>query len=165
MAECHKVAMFKLAALGRACRTRSVKHDEEACRRDVDFYRLSHSQRVNVFRQQHFTLVFINYGTQFLVSDKQLGIGILHHKVQTLRWITWVERLIGTAGFQHTQRCDGHPLTARNEHRNHILVAKALFHEVIGDTLRNLVNLTISKLLVVIDNSQIVGCFCNLTAE
>ena len=102
MAESHQVAMFELTALGRARRTRSVKHDEEARRSDVGLYRLCRRQRVDVFRQQHFTLVFINDGTQLLVSNQQLGIGILHHEVKTLGGITRVKRLISATGLQYT---------------------------------------------------------------
>ena len=56
-------------------------------------------------------------------ADEQLGSRILHHEVQALLGIARVKGLVGTAGLQHTQRGNGHPLAARDEYRHHILQA------------------------------------------
>ena len=102
---------------------------------------------------------------QLLVGNEQTGIGILHHEIQPLCRIAGIKRLIGTACLQHTQRGNDHPLATRNQHRDNIFRTQALRGNVMGDSLRNLVDLTIGVSRIMIDHTLIVGCKCGLTTE
>ena len=110
-------------------------------------------------------MVFINDGSQFFICNEQFGVGVLHHEVQTIGGIARIERLIGATGLQHAQRGNDHPLAARDKHRDHILVAETLFHQVTGDTLRNSIHFLVRIVLVMIDHRHIVGRQFHLLTE
>ena len=74
-----------------------------------------------------------------------------------------VKRLIGTAGLQHTQRSNDHPLTAWNKHRDNIFALQSQRMDIAGNALRLLVHLLICKVHIVIHHSQLIGCLLHLT--
>ena len=96
---------------------------------------------------------------------QQFRTGILHHKVQTLLRVSWVERLVGAASLQHAERGDGHPLATGNEHRNDILGFETLRDDIGGNAVAHLIDLRIRKPLFFIDHGHIVGRILSLTAE
>ena len=122
-------------------------------------------QGVDVAGEQNLALVLIDQLAQRLVDDEQLGIGVLHHEVQSLLRITGVKWLIGAASLEHAQRGDGHPLASRNEHRHHILGLQSLADKVGGDAVANGIDLGIGVLEVFVDHSHVVGCGLCLATE
>ena len=165
VAEGHKIGVGKLAALWHTCRTRCVKQDKQLVGLDVHLGRCSSGQVHDILGQQHLALVLVNDGTQFLVSDQQLGAGILHHEVQALLGITRVERLIAATGLERTQRGDRHPLAAGNDDRHHVFGTQALADDIGGNAVADFINLGIGELLVHIYDGCCVGRGLGLLAE
>ena len=127
MAEADEVAMRQLAALRHTCRARGIKQDKEAVRSNLSTQSIRSIRKpCQILCQQHIALIFIDDIPQLFISNQQLGIGILHHEVQTLLRIAGIQRLIGTTSLQHTERSNSHPFATRNQYRYHILQAQTL---------------------------------------
>ena len=122
VAESHQIPMLQHTALRNTRRAGSIEKYEETVRRNRNHRStLSIRKMLNVLCQQDFALIRLYDRAQCLVGNQQLGIGILHHEVQTFLRIGGVQRLIGTAGLQHSQRGYGHPLTAWYQNGDDIL--------------------------------------------
>ena len=85
--------------------------------------------------------------------------------IQTLFGIGGVEGLVGTAGLQDTERGDGHPLAAGDEHRHHVALTQSYGLQVRGDAVAQGVNLGIGVALVLVDHSHVVGGGFHLALE
>ena len=102
--EAHEVAMLQLTALRHTSRARGVEHDEEIVRSNLNtLSNRSIRKFLDILGQQHIALILIYYVTQRLVGYQQLSASILHHEVQALLRIAWVERLVGTTCLEHTK--------------------------------------------------------------
>ena len=165
VAEGHEVAVCQLTTFGYTCRARSIEQDKQLLGLDVHLGSRQCRQCHDVFGQQHLALIFVNDGTQFLVGNQQLGTGVLHHEIEALLGITRVERLVGTTGLEHTQRCDGHPFAAGNEHRHHVFSPQALAGDMGGNVVADFVNLGIGEPLVKIHGGYSIGRGLDLLAE
>ena len=128
MAEGHQITVCQLATLWHSSGTGSIEEDEKTLWRQLRSKRLDITlQALQVFCQQHLAFVFVYQVAQFPVGNEQSGIGIFHHEDESLFWIAGVERLICASGLQHTERGDGHPLAAGDEHRDDILQSEPFF--------------------------------------
>ena len=119
----------------------------------------------NVLRQQHFASVFIYQLTQRLVGNEQSGSSIFHHEVQTLLRISGVQRLVGTAGLQHAERGNSHPLAARNDDRHGIANAQALGCDIGCYAVTDIVHLGVCVTMVLEDDGFGIWRCLGLTAE
>ena len=165
MTERSQIAVLQLTALRQSRRARGVKQDEEVFRAGDHGLRFCSRQRETIFRQQHLTVVFVNDIAQRLIGYQQLGIGIFNHKVQALGRITRVKGLVGTAGLEHAESSNRHPLTAWNDDRHHILATETSPYQISRYALCDIVYLAVGISLFVIHHRYVVGRQLHLTAE
>ena len=123
VAEHHQIPVLEHHPLRHARRARGIEQDEKIVGLYIEVSKSRGFDIPNVFGQQHLALILVDDGSQLLVGYQHLRIGILHHEAQALSWITGVQRLVGTACLQHTQRGNSHPLTTGNQNRDDILNA------------------------------------------
>ena len=111
VAETYQVSVLQLTTFGNTCGTGSIEQDEKLVRLNLRieiqdlrfFFRTKGWKFLDILGQQYPTLVFVHDVTQFLVGYQQLGIGILHHEVQTFFRITRIQWLVGASCLQHTE--------------------------------------------------------------
>ena len=124
-AEIHQIAMLQHAAFGRSGGTRGVEQDVQAFRLGAGCRARGVGQVLQFGRCEHGTLVISHQWQQFFVGNQELGTGIPNHKVQALRGIGRIQRLIGAARLHGGQGGLGHPGVAVDENAHHLFFLEA----------------------------------------
>ena len=120
VAESHHVAVLHLAPFGHARGTGSVNHGHQTMGIRLNQLDGCRESRGDVTREQRLALIEVHQRKQLLVRNQQFGGRILHHKFETFLGIAGIQRLVGTTGFQHTDRGNGHPFATRNQDGDHV---------------------------------------------
>ena len=142
-----------------------VKREEGLGGLGCDFKVFKVLKVLKVFRQQDVALVLVHYREQGFIGNQQARLGVLHHEVQSLLRVTWVERLESTAGFQHAEGCYRHPFASGNQYRNHILQAQALAGNIACYAVAECVHLGIGVAILAERHGNLVGHALRLTPE
>ena len=74
---------------------------------------------MEVLGLQDGSLIVFQDREQVLIGDEDLGVGILHHEEQALRGVGGIQRQIGAAGLERTQRRGHHVLVAAQHDAYH----------------------------------------------
>ena len=141
-----EIAMLQHNAFGNTCGAGGIEHDKQVfifgCRQF--FTNILHIR--NLSRHNPQVAVFIaDDPAQFRCGDQHLCAAVLHHQVQPLRRIGRIQRQIGTAGFQYTQRTDRHIFATGDQHANDLLPLNAtpaqMHSKAVGDFIQLLISI------------------------
>ena len=165
LAECDEIGVREPATLGHARRAGCVQEDEDA----VGGRTLRHGACLGAVRkvahQKDLSFVLVHYGPELLFCDQQLHSGILDHEVQTLGRIGGIERLIGAAGLQYADGCDGHPLAAGDQHGDDVSDPQPARGDVRGDPVADRVDFGVRVAPLLVHYGGNVRSGCGLGAE
>ena len=163
-AEIDQVALLQHTALGRARGAGSIQQDIQVFRFRL-YGHLAFRQVLQLVCGENGTFVVPHQRDQFLIGNQELGVGVLDHKVEALRRVGRIQRLIGAAGLHGGQGGLGHPGVAANEHGHHLLFPEAEGKDLGGQGVCVAVQLLVADGLTVKEDGRGIRRGLGLFAE
>ena len=102
---------------------------------------------------------------QFRCGNQNLGIGIIHQQVQSLRWIGGIQWQICAASLQNAQGADHHIFAPGNQHTYNLLPLNSAPAQVHGEPVRDFIQLSICIFFVQIHQRSVPRAQTRLIAE
>ena len=164
-AEVTEVPMFQNHPFRRSGRAGSIEYNKGILRLRILPDWLRCAQRGNLVQAEHIPGVIRDTAKKFTIRDEQLRFCVGNHKLQPLRRITRIQRLVSRAGFQDAKRGKYHVFAARDQHGYHIFPADPLSFQTGGNPLRGLIHLAVGQHLVLENDCRLFRHLCHAAAE